>query len=376
MSDRLTSCFWGPTSRANDGTEVVAPPFASPAQASIFLAVVLLCLVLPKLIDLSGLISRSDAYDIMPEKTLGAFSFVKGEIFENADDIDLLFVGSSVIFAAIDTPRVQEALSASLGRPARVRTFGHYFSGAGTDYLQVKDLLERKQVRMIVLTVPRMPYPDGPSGPLYRFAHHDEAAALIADLPYRYQAALYACNVLRSPRDLLTIIRPNLPSASPWAKELGADKAYIGQNRDPLRFEKFSPDPPTIEARQLIYSAETRENYEFLNDPIGPYQDRFFSKTVELIRSKNVPVVMINIPQSTERRNTKIRERQDWSRKFSADIPLIGIPPAVLFKGLSDEEIDKLYFDPAHFNANGNEFFTRAILPAIVEEYNEHAAKD
>jgi hypothetical protein len=43
---------------------------------------------------------------------------------------------------------------------------------------------------------------------------------------------------------------------------------------------------------------------------------------------------------------------------------------------LDDTEIDKLFFDPAHFNANGNEFFTLAITPAIMEIYDRYAIKD
>lgn len=375
MFDEPGSWVWGRSSRSPADTEIVAPAFSSRSQTIFFVLLLVFCVSLPKLVDWSGLISRTDSYDIMPEN-LGAFSFVKNEIFGNNEEVDLLFVGSSVMFGGIDTPEVQTELSEHLGRRARVFTFGHYFNSEDMAFLQVRDLLERKRVRMIVISIPRMPFPDGPSPPVFRFVRYSEVSDLMSGLPLRYRGSLYGCNILRSPRDLRTIISNNRTPPSPWTETLGADKAELGPERDPKRFERFTPMPRQISTGDMIYSDRTRENFQILNDPIGTYQEHYLEELVRLTRAKGVPLVILNIPQSTERHSKKVLERGDWSKKFGTDIALVGVPPAVLFAGLDDTEIDKLFFDPSHFNANGNEFFTRTIAPAILEVYDRYALKD
>lgn len=354
--------------------ELLRPAFATNAQTVCFLALVVSLLILPWIISKSGLISRRNSYEIMPENQ-GAFSFVKNEIFDNKEDIDILFVGSSVLFAGIDTPQVEKELSKKLGRATRVRTFGHYFNSIDITYAQIRDLLERKRVRLIVLSIPRMPYTEGPSPITFRFIRYSDDKELFDGLPLKSKISLYACGVLRSPRDLLTMIRPNLSKPSPFAKNLGADKEDWGRGRDPRKFKRFTPTSPSIPSANLIYSPENQDKFEFTNDEITYHQNYYLEKLIELLRDNQVPVMMINIPQYTERRSPKVVERKDWSKSFGSDIPLVGVQPTVLFAGLGEEEIEKLFYDEIHFNTNGNEFYTRTVLPAILEVYEKYATK-
>jgi hypothetical protein len=125
----------------------------------------------------------------------------------------------------------------------------------------------------------------------------------------------------------------------------------------------------------MIFSDRNKGRFHFTNDEIPFYQNLFLLKLVELCRRKQVPLAMLNIPQSPERYSDKVLELKNWKASFGEDVPIIGIPPAVLFAGLSDDDLDKLRFDDAHLNANGSEFFTRAVVPAILEVYRTHAAK-
>ena len=355
--------------------KILRPAFESNAEAWCFLALVVLALALPVLITESGLISRQNSYEIMPENQ-GAFSFVKNETFENTEDIDILFVGSSVTFGSIDAPQIQQALSGVLGRPARVMTFGHYFNTVDIAYMQIRDLLERKRVRQIVFSIPRVPYTEGPSPTAYKFIRYSDDGELFDKLSLKSKISLYACTVLRSPHDLLTIIRPNLSKPSPFAENLGADKANLGMGRDIDKFVRFTPTSPSISGRELIYAPETQERFHFTDEEITNHQNLYLEKLIELLERKNVPLMIINIPQYTEIHNTKIVELKDWSKHFGKPIPIVGVPPTVLFAGLSDKEIESLYYDEIHFNANGNEFFTRTILPAILEIYEKNETKN
>ncbi len=362
------------TSNARAGVDTLRPAFASNITAFCFLALVAFALALPFLITETGLITRRDSYGIMPEKSQ-PYSFLENEVFDNKEDIDLLFLGSSIMWTAIDTPQVQKALSDSLGRPARVITFGHSFNSIDTSYMQLRDVLEQKRVRMVVFSVPRIPYTDSPSMTGCKFLRYNENRDVVDKLSLKYRASLYACGILRSPHDLLTLIRKNRSSLTPYTADLGALRVELGWGANPATFEKFNPPPPSIPANNLIYSPDTREQYEFINDEITLYQYHYIQKLAEMLESRQIPLIMVNIPQHSERHNTKIIERRNWSESLNMDIPLVGIPPATLFAGLSDEEIKRLYYDE-HTNVNGSEFFTRAVLPAILKIYDEHAAKN
>lgn len=364
----------GPPSPARK-TEVIEPAFASRAQAVFFLSVVLLALALPALIDRTGAISREDSYDLMPAQH-GAFGFVREEIFDVEDDIDLLFVGSSVLFAGIDTPEVKKELSHSLGREARVLTFGHYFNSFDIAYMQVRDVLERRRVRMLVLSVPRVPYSEGPSPIAHWFMRYSEAGEVMANMPARDHAALYAGTVLRSPRDLLSLVRRERRVQNRWEENLGADLAELGMGRSPDDFVRFTPEPPAIPADAMIYSPRSRDRFTFTGEPLTPYQYQYFKSLVELAHKNGVPVAIVNIPQKPEARRPNVVGRLNWAEALSLDIPLIGVQPALLFSKLDDNQIEALYFDNAHLNANGSKLYTRTVLPAIIEVYKQRAKQD
>lgn len=361
--------------KANLSVDGIRPAFSSNRSALAFLILLIIALALPELISRSGAITRRDSYDIMPENQ-GNYSLVAGEIFENDEPIDLLFIGSSLIWNAIDTPAVQAELSRRLGRPARVLTFGHYFNSVDITYAQLRDLLERKRVRMVAMSIPRTPFTPGPSTTAYRFIAYGDHPDVVAGLPADGRAALYACSILRSPRDLLTLARENRSDRSRFADTLGADHAELGMGRNSGMFEVFNPSPPRVPTDQLIYSPISAEKFRFIDKPLPVHQDHYLDEAICLMREKQVPVMMIHVPQFSEIRNDKILERENWSARFDMHIPLIGIPPAELYAGLREEEITKLHYDPEHMNANGSTYYTRTILPAIMEVYETYAAKD
>jgi hypothetical protein len=149
----------------------------------------------------------------------------------------------------------------------------------------------------------------------------------------------------------------------------------MGMYRDPQTFVRFTPPSPVLPSADLIYSSSNQAPFRFINREITLHQNHYLDKLVELLKQKEVPLAMMNIPQYSERDSDKIIERLDWSKKFGAETPLIGISPKALFTGLSNEEVEKLHCDREHFNMNGNEFFTRTMLPAILEVYKKHATK-
>jgi hypothetical protein len=339
-----------------------------------FVLLIAFALCLPALLSRSGAVTRQRSYELMPEQH-GAYSFVRSQIFEDGSDIDILFVGSSIQWNAIDTPQVQAALSDTLGRKANVVSFGFNFNGIDIPYAELRDVLERRRVRLVIFSIPRLPFNDGPNATAYKFLGPGDDEGATAGLPFRYRSALYAGAVLRSPHDLLRIVESIETEPSKYAADLGANKETLGMGRKSSKFVRFVPASPRLPVRDLLLSDTTREHFEFTNESLPPYQEHYLDEIAKLLHRCGTPLAMINVPQYNERSSTKVIERQDWARRLGSDVPLIGVPPATLFEGLSPDEVEKLHCDIYHFNKNGNEFFTRTVLPAILHVYDTHAAK-
>src|SRR5271166_3053874 len=114
------------TESAAAAGEPLRPAFRNSFQMAAFLLLMLLGLGAPILLAPLLPHDRQYVYGAMREED-GAFSYVRHEIFDVKDDIDILFAGNSTIWAGIDSPLVEKALSERLGRRARVLTFGSYW---------------------------------------------------------------------------------------------------------------------------------------------------------------------------------------------------------------------------------------------------------
>ena len=98
-------------------------------------------------------------------------------------------------------------------------------------------------------------------------------------------------------------------------------------------------------------------------------QNHFLEKFVKLAKENGTQIIFLNIPLLKETQSDEIVEKQCWPERFSGEVELIGIRPTELFQGISEKDRQDLYYDPRHFNANGQELYTRSILPALGEVY-------
>src|SRR5262249_37814750 len=125
------------------------PAFSSLGRAGAFAALLLACLLAP----LALRPPRQAAWSGVPTSE-GPFSHIQHQVFEGKGDSDRLVIGSSLIWAGIDTPQVERALSAQLGRKATVLTLGSNWWGEDLTYFLLRDLLARRKVKMVVFSMP------------------------------------------------------------------------------------------------------------------------------------------------------------------------------------------------------------------------------
>ena len=97
------------------------PAFSSTKQAAAFALLLLVLLALPVVMGKNLLPPREEIYTFQGNG-IGPWPWIRQQIYEETNDIDIAFIGSSRLLHDIDTPYVQAKLSQQLGRQAVVRS--------------------------------------------------------------------------------------------------------------------------------------------------------------------------------------------------------------------------------------------------------------
>ena len=363
------------------------PAFPSTKSAVAFALLLLVLLLSPVLAGKKFLPPREQSYAVQAWGN-GPYPWIRNQIFEETNAIDIAFMGSSHIFNAINTPQVQEELSKKLGRPAVVRTIAWGGSGYDGLYFIANDLLAHRKVKMIVFYDEDTGLRNSQIPTLFRFG--DDSGAL-AGLSLREQSLFYFASIIGLPRNLLSLAIPNLPAPLVTDKKnyweiianapnpvtrLGSLSVGLSFAPTPMSaaapLADFKPATAATPADAVVFSLETKSNFEFSSTPLPEWQLHFSKKLAELFRENQVQPVMLHLPLLAEVRSPVLAERVDWSQIFDGDFKLLGIPPAKMFGGLSDDEVRKLFGDPWHLNRNGQEYFTTLVTPALFQIYETH----
>jgi hypothetical protein len=357
--------------------------FASTRQAAAFALLLLVLLLLPVLLTKSLLPPREQIYVWSGWDTTGPHPYHHRLIFEEKEDIDIAFIGSSRMDHSINTRQVQEKLSAILGRPATVRMVGWGGSGFDELYFITRDLLQHRKVKMIVFCDECQPenQPNSLAPDFFRFAND---AGMLTALPLRIKLIYYYAAILGAPKNLLCLLRPGLPADMSPAKttfidgnivaQLGSIVSCVGFNRstmyaDNAPFIPYTPDTRTEPSDVAVYSPETQARFQFSGPPVPAWQLQFAQKFAALAQQHGAKLVLLHFPLASEMRAPVVKEREFWPDALHADITMVGIPPATLFQGLADDDVEKLYADTLHLNKNGQDYFTPLITPALLKIY-------
>lgn len=360
------------------------PPFSTSKQAGAFCLLLAALLLLPALLRPTALPPREQIYSTIPW-TFGPFHYLHQQIFEETNDIDIAFIGSSRIMNDINAPYVQQALSKQTGRAATVLTIGWNWPGFDANYFITKDLLEHRKVRMLIFTDECKLGDTAQRAAPYWFRFPDHAADL-SGLPAKLQVSYYWGSILGLPRNLLSLIRPNYSDLSPlgaarWehvaktpdpATQLGTVSSQLGFNspgKARPEFVDYSPPANVSPTNIWIYSPATRSKFSFTGPAPSAGQIAFGRKFARLAAAHHSRLVCLHLPETDERRDWLVPERECWPEVLQADVTLVGISPASMFSGLKDDEFFKLFLDSIHFNKNGQKYFSALITPSLCRLY-------
>lgn len=363
---------------------MMRPAFSSTRQAAAFAVLLLTLLSLPAIVPQSLLPSREQSYASLGWEN-GPYPYIRQQIFEEKGDIDIAFIGSSHILHCLDACRIQKALSQALGRPASVRVLGWGGSGFDAIYFISKDLLAYRKVRLLVIYDDYNPQNRNKASTVW-FRFQEDAAALIG-LPIKDEADFYLTSLIGTPRNLLCLLRPNLPAdpgqANYWTTRyrsislttnLGSTTSELEFNqidaKPPVPFTSYIPETGATPADACIYSPATKTNFVFGIKPLPALDSHFLHQLGALARAHGTRLIFLHIPVLDEAQTPTINERAFWPDYLGSSLIMLGIPPARMFAGLTPSQAEKLYFNPTHLNKNGQEYFTTLILSSLLTIYN------
>ena len=359
------------------------PAFSSARQAAAFGLLILVFLTAPWLAGKRLIPPREQAYAAQGWKW-GPIPWDEKQIFEETNDIDIAFMGSSRIDFAVDTPYVQKSMDERLGRKSVVVSI--CWAGFGFDslYVTAKDLLAHRKVKMLVF-YDESPQVD-PAGTAKHWFHPGEDKSLTAGLEFKYQAFYYFAAMVGMPGTLLELLTPalreetNNPVPNYYEAEVGAPNpekrlgaviAAVGYRDLDKRnaFIPYKPQNDVTPADAFIYSPLTRARFAFARQPLLSWQYHFLDLLAHLAADYHCKLVVLHIPVFPERNDPVMTEGACWPDLMQTDVSLVGIPSRRLFTGLSEQEIKRLFYDSHHMNQNGMEYFTPLITPSLFELY-------
>jgi hypothetical protein len=356
--------------------------FSSVRQAVAWALLLAVLLASPGLLAITNCFQRRDVYPAIAWK-YGPFPWIEQKIFAETKDVDIAFLGSSQIWCAIDTPYVQKKLSERLGHDAEVFTLGWPWPGFDALYVIARDLLDRRRVHTLVIydearSVDDLPHVE--SSKWFLMGSNSEA---LRGLPPLSQARLYAGAVLGMPRHLLSLLRPDLMEDPAHARtnfwntyyrapsvveRLGSLRARLAYGVSP-DFVPFEPPAEVTPADVVVYSDQAPNAFELAGPPTGSYELHFAQRLAELCKEKGTRLVVLHTPSVHERGKTGIPEREPWPHLLAGSVDIVGIAPSRLFRGMSENDVTKLFFEDGHLNQNGQDWFTPLVTPTLLRLY-------
>jgi hypothetical protein len=334
-----------------------------------FLAISLLLIVLP-FCSYLPFFDRAVLYKTIDARRSLELSHYQN-IFKDKEDVTIAFIGLSSMWVGIDASRVERYLAEKGLVNPKVIMIGANHPGEDIVYMMAKDLLENRSVDLIVLSNPNRAQ-EHFHPVFHRLASLSSHAEAWAELSIQDRVRSYALSILGAPLQLYYHLVPSyepldrrglLARNGSWIRSAG----WAGK-----KFEEFDADAG-LDGRRLSEVgtiAKDGKNIDFDNVTTD-YQAAYFEKTVELARGYGTDVALLATPTWYDRDSNKINVRINSSLVSNLDIPVVGVVPSELFKGMSENQIEKLYYDRNHFNSNGAKLHTRVISGTLERLLND-----
>ena len=145
----------------------MAPAFSSTWHLIGWIAALATVLALPVLT--TEAVSLQTRYLVM-SKRVGPTDWHANQILKETEPLDILFLGSSRMLAAVDHAALQQELE-KRGLHVTTATIGAEFNAVDLSYLFLRDFFARRKARLVVVQAPELEFPQTDSNPSVKYIH-------------------------------------------------------------------------------------------------------------------------------------------------------------------------------------------------------------
>jgi hypothetical protein len=358
---------------------IVRAPFRKPSHALLAMAFIAGVTLAPTVLERVSPADPARVYQGVPANY--AYHLIGDEI-ATPGDVDVLIVGASDSWTALDPRIIREHLEERYGRPMRVLNLSTNWPGEERNAQVVHDMLQDHNVHLLL-----MPETSGYQTAPHELAHHWWRGALpTKDLPPANRAQLYVMSVVGLPRQLWARFQSpeTAPLTDTYRYYYDAQRTIFGFNdaqtgwlshletdaskRRP--YESIDAPAPVVSDDDVFYSGEPDRYFEVRAPSYTPLQTVFTLMARDMVRAQGGVFATFSIPthfQGAELERAWLHEHAGVER----DWPTIGLSMTNLFPGMTFDEMLSYYGNESHLNSSGARAYTRALLPAIERLYAE-----
>lgn len=361
----------------------VEPAFSGSGESTLFALCTVLCLALPLVLAFFARDEAAQVYKGLPGHV--NYHFI-GEEIEAGDKIDVLIVGASGIWTAIEASVLSEVLAETMGRDIKVVNFGANWAGHESYYARVLDTLRSVEVGLVLLphqsVGPRFPHqlaqyvwrpwvhpvPDGVS-------LHEQAvlyATGVLGAPYRVVNMLYAGQFLSPKPSMLKLHARSRNSLGSYGHKRGW-LSHKDRSTPDLRRSYTETDIPVAELApaEMTFGVHSQDRFNMTERPYTAYQSAFIRATAEAAHQAGSAFAMLSIPTHFEDAPLERAMLRPLVPPQDVPWPQIGISMTSLFPGRDLDAMKTFYANETHLNPNGARHYARSIAPVIAELLSE-----
>jgi hypothetical protein len=299
---------------------------------------------------------------------IGPSDWHANQIFEQTAPLDVLFIGHSGIWTAIDHAELDREMAAR-GIPTESATIG--FTGSGYDfvYTMLTDFFARRRARLVVVNYPDVHLHQTFSNPAEKYVRRISLFDPGLDLGKPALAATnYGEMALVGFRLLLaSIIHPRPADMKGYPTSWGFSDHLEATKGSLLREVGFQEEkwrtglrPPTFVTRilpgdplgaMIVGAGFPPPAWVNLTDePLTPIESTYLPAIKALCEKNGAVLALMLPPEATVRDKSKI----EISRQALAlGIPIMAATLDMLFGDVSDGSVKDHYSDQRHLNKNG-----------------------
>ena len=358
---------------------MIAPVFAYRWQMIVFFPLLAFFMLLP-FVDKPSWMERGILYrSIKMNDSYRSNIFY--DILTEPKDIDVLFVGSSTLSAAVNPIVVKAALRSATGKENTIYTIYHPRGGFDFDYIIIKDILKRHKVKLLVWDGARPPINDQkyhPSTPyIWDYTlHRDISSTMHLDT-----AQMYLFSVMTGPKLLLSPILYIGNSIQTKGSNFLCNKNYYlgaclryGEAINGTYVDSQSnihyPAPPLMDISHLLHFRGNDMSELRNGKPYRSIDYEMLKKVLTLAEEYNTSVAFLLAPIKGDPEHV-ITVPVIHNNTPGWNVPIIAATLYNVLNGTNIKLDDFFQKDHTHLLYNATNYYTEMLLPAIIQIYEE-----